>query len=124
MREYKRRTVQEVAACTSDRCKRRLTPDKLGEWQERLSFDQSCGFDSVFGDGSTISLDLCQHCVLQVLGEWLRISPTSTAGTALYPGVMEKFAQFGGDFMAAGRGEHEQVVRAGGQRRKRQGPGK
>lgn len=124
MREYKRRTVQEVVACTCDRCKRRLTADEPGEWQERLSFDQGCGFESVFGDGSTISLDLCQHCVQQVLGEWLRITPTSTARPALYPGVLEKFARFGADFMAAGCGEHEQAVRAGGQRRKRQEPGK
>ena len=114
MRECKLRTVQEVAACTCDRCKRRLAPDEPGEWQGRLSFDQSCGLDSVFGDGSTISLDLCQHCVQQVLGEWLRITRASTAGSALYPGVLEKFAQFGVSFMAAGRDEHGQAERADG----------
>lgn len=73
MREYRHQTVQKLAACTCDRCKRRLTPDD-GEWQERLSFDHACGFDSVFGDGNTISLDLCQHCVRDVLGQWLRIT--------------------------------------------------
>lgn len=75
MREYqpRTRTVQELAACTCDRCKRRLTPDD-GEWQERLSFDHDCGFDSIFGDCSTVSLDLCQHCVQEVLGQWLRIT--------------------------------------------------
>ncbi|WP_247308919.1 hypothetical protein [Ralstonia pseudosolanacearum] len=72
MREYQPRTVQALAACICDRCKHRLTPDD-GEWQERLSFDQSCGFDSVFGDGNTVSLDLCQHCVREVLGQWLRV---------------------------------------------------
>lgn len=69
----------------------------------------------MFGDGSTISVDLCQDCVQQVLGEWLRITPTSTAGPALSPGGLEKFAQFGADFMSAGPSEHERAVRAGGQ---------
>lgn len=75
MREYRARTIQVLAASTCDRCHRRLTPDDPGEWQERLSLDHSCGFDSVFGDGSTVSLDLCQHCVREVLGEWLRVGP-------------------------------------------------
>lgn len=75
MREFRPVTAQELAACTCDRCQRRITSDETGEWQERLSFDHSCGFDSVFGDGNSVSLDLCQHCVREVLGEWLRIGP-------------------------------------------------
>ncbi|WP_204311477.1 hypothetical protein, partial [Stenotrophomonas maltophilia] len=63
MREYRTRTISEVVASTCNRCQRHLSADEPGEWQERLSFDHSCGFDSVFGDGNTISLDLCQHCV-------------------------------------------------------------
>jgi len=85
MREYQHRIVQEVAACTCDRCRRRLTPDDPGEWQERLSFDQTCGFDSVFSDGNTVSLDLCQHCVKEVLGEWLRITPAADAESDPHP---------------------------------------
>lgn len=72
-REYQPLTVQELVACTCDRCQRRLTSDELGEWQERLSFDHSCGFESVFGDGTTVRLDLCQRCVREVLGQWLHI---------------------------------------------------
>lgn len=73
MREFRPVTTQELAACTCDRCQRRLTLDEPGEWQERLSLDHSCGFDSVFGDGSFVSIDLCQRCVRDLLGEWLRI---------------------------------------------------
>ena len=80
MREYQTRTTQELAAITCDRCQQRLTPDGSNEWQERLSFDHNCGFDSVFGDGNTVSLDLCQHCVWEVLGEWLCIGPSSNTG--------------------------------------------
>lgn len=86
MREYRSRTVQELAACICDRCQRRLTSDEPGEWQERLSFDQSCGFDSVFGDDNTISLDLCQHCVREVLGQWLRITPGAAFESEPHPG--------------------------------------
>ncbi len=75
MREYKARTVQELAACTCDRCQRRLTRDDPGEWQERWAIDRIGGVDSVFGDGNTVSLDLCQRCAREVLGEWLRITP-------------------------------------------------
>lgn len=77
MREYRTRTVSEVVASTCDRCQRRLTADHPGEWEERLSFDHSCGFDSVFGDGNTISLDLCQQCVQEVLGQWLQITKSA-----------------------------------------------
>lgn len=85
MREYRSRTVHELAVCTCDRCQRRLTPDEPGEWQERLSFDRSCGFDSVFGDCNAISLDLCQHCVREVLGQWLRITPAAIAESGPQP---------------------------------------
>nr|WP_311527972.1 DUF29 domain-containing protein [uncultured Ralstonia sp.] len=79
MREYQSRTIQELVVCTCDRCQRRLTPDEPGEWQERLSFDHTGSFDSVFGDGNTVSLDLCQHCTREVLGQWLRITPPADA---------------------------------------------
>lgn len=113
MREYRPQTVQELVVCTCDRCKRRLTPDEPGEWQERLSFDHSCGFDSVFGDCNTVSLDLCQRCVREVLGQWLRIAQPEEPH---HPNL-EKFAAFGTSFMADGRGEHGQDKRAKSTRR-------
>jgi len=36
MLEYQDKVVQDVAACTCDRCQRRMTPDDY-EWQEELS---------------------------------------------------------------------------------------
>ncbi|MCT7306222.1 hypothetical protein [Ralstonia wenshanensis] len=80
MREYRTRTISEVVASTCNRCQRRLSSDEPGEWQERLSFDHFCGFDSVFGDGSMVSIDLCQHCVQEVLGQWLRITKSADIG--------------------------------------------
>lgn len=46
MREYRHHTARKLAACICDRCQRRVTTDEPGEWQERLSFNQSCGFGS------------------------------------------------------------------------------
>lgn len=31
------------------------------------------GYGSVFGDGDTLVLDMCQHCLKQKLGEFVRI---------------------------------------------------
>ncbi|NYH17847.1 hypothetical protein GGD41_005075 [Paraburkholderia bryophila] len=74
MLEYEKRTVQAVAACTCDRCGRRMMPDDA-EWHERMSVAWQGGFDSIFGDGSTVSIDLCPQCVKESLGAWLRITP-------------------------------------------------
>jgi len=76
MLEYQDKVVQEVAACTCDRCQKRMTPDDGDlEWYERVSLSYQGGYASVFGDGSQISLDLCQQCVRETLGAWLRITP-------------------------------------------------
>ena len=75
MREYQNRTVTELVASACDRCGRRMSPDVPGEWQERLSIEHLGGFDSVFGDGNTVCIDLCQHCMQELLGPWLRITP-------------------------------------------------
>lgn len=76
MLEYQDRVVQEVAACTCDRCQRRMTPE-VGdfEWHERLSIAFEGGYGSIFGDGSKVRLDLCQRCVRETLGAWLRVAP-------------------------------------------------
>lgn len=61
--------------CICDRCGRVISPSDYDEDQERLSIDFRGGYGSVFGDGSTVQADLCQHCVKKVLGRWLRIRP-------------------------------------------------
>lgn len=45
------------------------------EHQERLAIRFRAGSDSVFSDGSLVESDLCQHCVQEVLGPWLKITP-------------------------------------------------
>jgi len=78
MLEYQTKTIQEAVAATCDRCQRRLgiTHDDAFEWYEKLSIAYQGGYGSIFGDGAEVRIDLCQHCVKETLGAWLRITPT------------------------------------------------
>ena len=50
MLEYQDKVIQEVVACTCDRCQRRMTADDGEfEWQERLSIAFRGGYGSIFG---------------------------------------------------------------------------
>ncbi|WP_321931433.1 hypothetical protein [Paraburkholderia guartelaensis] len=73
MFEYQAKVVQDVAACTCDRCHRRMTPVDF-EWQEKLSVSFHGSYGSIFGDGNKVEIDLCPQCVEETLGAWLRIS--------------------------------------------------
>ena len=55
-----------------DRCKLDFMKDHY-EQQEMWIFGNIGGYNSVFGDGLKIELQLCQHCVKEVLGEWLQV---------------------------------------------------
>lgn len=68
-------TVTETYV-TCDRCGREMHPNNQDcAHQERLAVRFRAGSGSVFGDGSLIEADICQHCVRHVLGEWLRVTP-------------------------------------------------
>lgn len=41
------------------------------EAQEAFSCTQTGGYGSVFGDGNTFYIDLCQHCMKRALGEFV-----------------------------------------------------
>jgi hypothetical protein len=67
-------TQPDTLVC--DRCGREMranAPDF--EHQERLAIRFRAGVDSVFSDGALVESDLCQHCVREVLGPWLRVTP-------------------------------------------------
>lgn len=61
-----------VSAKSCDRCKRHADADDA-EFHEFLTIDRQAGYGSVFGDGQQLKLDLCQHCVKTVLGDWMKI---------------------------------------------------
>jgi hypothetical protein len=43
------------------------------EWQESLQLRFTGGYGSVFGDGTKVAVDLCQHCVKELLGAYCRV---------------------------------------------------
>jgi hypothetical protein len=64
--------VPKIMVC--DVCKKEYDcKEDILEVQEFLSVDNYCGFNSVFGDGNTVKADICQHCVKELLGNYLRI---------------------------------------------------
>lgn len=43
-----------------------------------ISFD--AGYDSIFGDGNRVEADLCELCLRDTLGAWLRVrTPAETS---------------------------------------------
>lgn len=72
---YQTVKVQRPATIACDKCGR--TDDVGGmEAQEFLRHADGAGYGSVFGDGNRVEIDLCQHCVKEVLGPWLRVTRT------------------------------------------------
>ena len=53
-----------------DICKIEYTDEM--EIQEALFIDTICGYSSIFGDGEKIQCDICQYCLRDKLGAFLR----------------------------------------------------
>ncbi|EMN3010759.1 hypothetical protein AB7Y49_19125 [Providencia vermicola] len=62
-----------ISAKYCDRCHLHAEKDDP-EFHEFLSIDRQAGFGSTFGDGNNLKLDLCQHCVKELLNPWLSVS--------------------------------------------------
>ena len=67
--------AQEPESIICDRCGRRAENDSENfEFQEFLSIDNIGGYRSVIGDGKRLQLDLCQHCLKELLLPFARLS--------------------------------------------------
>lgn len=91
------RPASFVKQIRCDRCDRLA---ELGdadlEFQEFVSIDLKAGYASIFGDGNHVQVDLCQHCLKDVLGPWLRIDdPRAKSLRQFGPG------RHGGEFPSA-----------------------
>ncbi len=68
-----------IASMTCDVCGKTYLYDKDGnsddvfEIQEFVHINFTGGYGSTFGDGDEIALDMCQHCLKEKLGAYLRI---------------------------------------------------
>ena len=67
-----------IDSTTCDKCG--LTACHSGEGvldaQEFIHWRRTGGYTSVFGDGSVLELDLCQGCIKELLGEYIRVTGT------------------------------------------------
>jgi hypothetical protein len=82
MKKYKRRYIQKVDTIVCDRCAIECKEGDL-EFEEFASINYRGGYKSIFGDGHDISIDLCQKCLKETLGEWLTIGECHYAVKAL-----------------------------------------
>ncbi|QDL36403.1 hypothetical protein [Rhodoferax sediminis] len=66
-------TVSVVHRITCDRCGKAAERGEPG-FHEMASIGFDAGYDSIFGDGSRVEVDLCEPCLRDTLGVWLRVT--------------------------------------------------
>jgi len=77
VRETKKVTYEseEVVSLTCDVCGvKHNRSNGIYEFQEFSSIRLHCGYGSVFGDGDTLECDICQKCLKEKLGAYLRVT--------------------------------------------------
>lgn len=78
MRLFKdERLITKVLTGIECDCCHEVFTDEL-DLQEMLNWSGRGGFRSVFGDGASLSLDLCQHCLKKRLGDVIRVDDSIT----------------------------------------------
>jgi hypothetical protein len=78
-----------VKTLRCDRCERTAEAGEP-EFHEFTSIDFIAGYGSILGDGSSVELDLCQHCLKDTLGQWLKVSEPGVK-TACLQTVLDAF---------------------------------
>jgi len=64
----------EAKVVVCDRCGKRMSDDEPYEgYNNRTQIRFRAGYGSLFGDGNKIEGDLCDKCLYEVLGRYLRI---------------------------------------------------
>jgi hypothetical protein len=70
-----RQTIKINDKIECDVCHKTFNPEvDIFETQEFLYINVHGGYGSVFGDGNKIQCDICQNCLKELLGKYLRIS--------------------------------------------------
>jgi len=73
MQEVGKKEVPFVSKIICDRCGFEELADRPSSF-EMTSIAFRAGYGSKFGDGSLVAIDLCESCLLDVLGPWLRVT--------------------------------------------------
>ena len=69
------KTMEAVSVVHQIRCERCGKETERGElgFAEMTSIGFDAGYDSIFGDGNRVEADLCETCLRDTLGAWLRV---------------------------------------------------
>ena len=65
-------TIGVVHQIRCDRCAKEVERGKIG-FGEMPSIGLDAGYNSVFGEGNRVEVDLCEPCLRDTLGPWLRV---------------------------------------------------
>ncbi len=61
------REVEEIVSITCDKCLKVVNypddPNDHSEWEGFVHINFTGGYGSIFGDMSTVSANICQHCM-------------------------------------------------------------
>ncbi|HTD06810.1 hypothetical protein [Undibacterium sp.] len=68
MKTFTLALTETVSAITCDCCQTNFSKNDLA-WYEIQSIEFTAGYGSIFGDGKTISIDLCQDFLIRKMGE-------------------------------------------------------
>jgi len=72
MQQIGKREVAYVCKTVCDRCGFEELSDQPSSF-EMTAISFVAGYGSKFGDGSSVAIDLCETCLRETLGPWLRI---------------------------------------------------
>tara|TARA_R110001583_G_scaffold2296_17_gene17004 strand:+ start:5244 stop:6176 length:933 start_codon:yes stop_codon:yes gene_type:complete len=90
MKSFKTVTRTEMSKLTCDSCGLEASADEGNEFSEFINIEHSCFNGAIHGDGSRLSIDLCQHCFAGMCGDMLTIiSPVDNQPTNSPESVLE-----------------------------------
>ncbi len=75
-------TKHELDTVQCDRCKK--VYGDIMEIQEFLLYANDAGYGSIMGDGNRLRADICQHCVKELLGPFIRVEGNYISGGELF----------------------------------------
>jgi hypothetical protein len=67
------KTYNALVSVTCDKCHKIITSSNFVDWQEWQCISFTGGYGSLFGDGVTVRVDLCQDCLFDMIKDIYKI---------------------------------------------------